>query len=448
MTALHRLALIALLLAPPLLHAANLFVRQGATGNGSDWTNACGGFSGSCAYSSLGNDTVYVADGNYSGGQITQPNTIIRKCSPDDGVSPGTSGYQSTYCDGQAVFSGSMIFASGSDGSQVLGVYRDESDWGHSTAAQNAYGIKINNGVEANTSSFGPNCPDNITISHVNLNDQEGSTGPTSQNCSAVYLGGFNNLCTGWTISRSYIHDCGHGTEIQCANCTGLTVEYTLFKNSWGKEAIRGQLNARNMTVRWCQFYNACGQGGGAGEGCTAEIASWGTLGDGGNYDNTEIYGNSFWRNRDENSGASVLVGGQDCEQGPGCAWGGDSADNTKVLNNTFAGFSGGNQVGFVWILGGSNNVCQNNLHYDVSNSSVSCSTASNNTVAGADPFVDYSTDLRLTGATAAGVSFGSPYNVDMDGVTRGADGTWDRGAFEYNAGGAPPAPTGLRRTN
>ncbi len=42
-----------------------------------------------------------------------------------------------------------------------------------------------------------------------------------------------------------------------------------------------------------------------------------------------------------------------------------------------------------------------------------------------------YTYNLHLTGALA-GVSLASPYNMDMDGKTRGADGTWDRGAYEF----------------
>ena len=38
--------------------------------------------------------------------------------------------------------------------------------------------------------------------------------------------------------------------------------------------------------------------------------------------------------------------------------------------------------------------------------------------------------------ATTNGTSLASPYDVDMDGVTRGGDGVWDIGAYEYAAGG------------
>jgi hypothetical protein len=54
-------------------------------------------------------------------------------------------------------------------------------------------------------------------------------------------------------------------------------------------------------------------------------------------------------------------------------------------------------------------------------------------------PFVKYSefgglaNDLHLAGATTAGYTLAAEYNTDPEGLTRGADGVWDRGAFEYN---------------
>ena len=40
--------------------------------------------------------------------------------------------------------------------------------------------------------------------------------------------------------------------------------------------------------------------------------------------------------------------------------------------------------------------------------------------------------DFHLHQATAPGATLGAPYDHDPDGKLRGADGTWDRGAFEY----------------
>ena len=41
--------------------------------------------------------------------------------------------------------------------------------------------------------------------------------------------------------------------------------------------------------------------------------------------------------------------------------------------------------------------------------------------------------------ATDAGTTLENPYDQDMDGEARGAVGVWDRGAYEYIGGGAPP---------
>jgi hypothetical protein len=60
-----------------------------------------------------------------------------------------------------------------------------------------------------------------------------------------------------------------------------------------------------------------------------------------------------------------------------------------------------------------------------------------NATSGSGNPFVDYTNgNFRLASATTAGTTLASPYNTDMFGNTRGADGTWDRGALEFCSGG------------
>ena len=50
------------------------------------------------------------------------------------------------------------------------------------------------------------------------------------------------------------------------------------------------------------------------------------------------------------------------------------------------------------------------------------------------DPFIDSTAyDFHLNAATDAGLSLTAPYNTDMSGSTRGGDGNWDRGAYEYS---------------
>jgi hypothetical protein len=58
------------------------------------------------------------------------------------------------------------------------------------------------------------------------------------------------------------------------------------------------------------------------------------------------------------------------------------------------------------------------------------------------NPFVSWTTgDFSLTTATVAGYSLASPYNTDPYAVTRGGDGTWDRGAYEITVGEDTTAP-------
>src|SRR5690348_11914306 len=106
---MKKLALLLILVALPAL-GANHYIRAGATGNGSgtDWTNACSGFSGSCAISGLvRGDTYYVADGSYGSQTFDTANsgssviTIIKATVANHGTA---TGWSDTFGDGQAVF--------------------------------------------------------------------------------------------------------------------------------------------------------------------------------------------------------------------------------------------------------------------------------------------------------------------------------------------------------
>jgi hypothetical protein len=71
----------------------------------------------------------------------------------------------------------------------------------------------------------------------------------------------------------------------------------------------------------------------------------------------------------------------------------------------------------------------------------------SNGTSGTTDPFVNIAgKDFRLKAGTGAGMNLAAPFNSDAAGNTRGADGTFDRGAFEYVTGAITvSAPTNLR---
>jgi hypothetical protein len=270
----------------------------------------------------------------------------------------------------------------------------------------------------------------------VNFGDYDSASYSASYPDDVIKGTGYSSNCDGWTISRSYAHNAAHYC-IFCANgFDGATVEYSRIQNGWGKEAIRGQIVFKNGTIRYNQFVNSCGQSGGEGEGCTAEIALWD--GGAGAWDGNKIYGNYFYRTRDENSGGTIVVGGN------GGSWAGSPASSTLVYNNTIAGISGSvNTGGNILVNGGSGNICRNNLGYDIAGTfSVTCSTTSSNGEESSDPFVNYASGNLHLSAGIAGTTIASPYDTDMDGVTRGGDGTWDRGAYEYGASVSAPVLT------
>ncbi|QQR77523.1 MAG: fibronectin type III domain-containing protein [Candidatus Moraniibacteriota bacterium] len=179
------------------------------------------------------------------------------------------------------------------------------------------------------------------------------------------------------------------------------------------------------------------------GYACTGEIAAWD--GNANSMDAWQIYGNVFYKTGQDtylNTDAVVMIGDT---VGPGPV-----TNNSVAYDNTIAGI----KVGYnssIHLNGGTGNVCRNNLWYDTKTSGCSANTSSNNILATSNPFVNYpGGDLRLSGTTAAGYSLGSPYNADLLGSTRGADGTWDIGAYEYTSGSSTPdttsptSPTGL----
>src|SRR5262245_44026348 len=81
------------------VQAANHYIRSGATGNGSDWTNA----SSALPTSLVRGDTYYIADGSYSGYTVddavsgTQVITLKKATAADHGTD---TGWVSTYGDG------------------------------------------------------------------------------------------------------------------------------------------------------------------------------------------------------------------------------------------------------------------------------------------------------------------------------------------------------------
>lgn len=417
---MRKLAFLALLLFAGAAHGANVFVRAGASGanDGTDWTNAYTSF----PTLSRGN-VYYFADGSYSApypistAESGSTTIELRKCTASD---HGTeTGYVSTYCDGQATL-GTLYFTTGYF--IVNGNTRNESSW--NTAS--AYGFG-STGVGCNRLSDGA-CGDYITVKYVAISCGSSTCG------RPIYLGGFASGTTGaygWTFQRNYIYNSG---EINLPGADNTTFEYNYQFQTYGKECIRGQVSTLNLVIRHSVFHDCCRDDHSPGEGCTAEVGVFRNQGDPDvdEFEGFRFYGNVIRKTISQHkTDNSVGVQAADC-----------LIYNNTVYDNSSTG------VGTLACESGSGSAVRNNIVYfpNGMTGGFTAATADNNsTYTSSPPFTNVSTgDFTLTGALA-GVSLSSPYNVDVLGNTRGGDGTFDRGAYEYGSGSKLPGPGNIR---
>lgn len=404
--------------------AADRYVRQGAVGNGSgsDWSNACPGFTGACAVSNLKRgDTYYVADGDYGTVTLNTPVSgtapiTIRKASV--GNHGTNTGWSNAFGDGQAVF-GSFIMVS--DYWIIDGVYRNESVWN----AVGSYGFRATS-VYSNTLNYG-HCSDNVTIRYVEIG---GPYSETFNNLNrSFYLGGFTETCDNWTISRNFIHNTGEANLIGAHN---TVFEYNWFGPTWGKEIIRGQSQATNLVIRYNIFRNGCRDEQEPGSGCTAEVGVFANQGSTPNFNGFRAYGNVTWKTiRMHKTDASYLVQASDC-----------LIYNNTIYDDSPSGTSS------VRCTGGGSSAVRNNISYLPNGMSGGCqaTTCDNNSIyTSSSPFVDAAAGNFHLRSALVGIGLPSPYDFDLSGVKRGSDGLWDRGAFELVGGGTPTAPTNLQ---
>lgn len=435
------------------------YIRAGATGSGSgaDWTNAYTGIgtsTGQVNPSGMSRGcTYYVAAGTYKSPTLATPNsgtsviTIKRATIASHGTA---TGWSSSY-DNTVTWTGTVTF---------------ESDYW------------VFDGV---TGAF--KSPD------------QGFVVDVSGECSGTYTEGFlfpnGGGETGYdTISHWYIHECGPSSTQQAAyciyqmgpvknvtysygycdnsdtdfqsnsSCDNCVFDHNASYNAWG--------NSSNHYETWAIVCNGCTISNNyvdfcLGTSCIFNNANTGTgCGAGVSICNAKIYGNVF---ADQTGGDCVI-----CAGGGSANW---TMAYTHVYNNTAV--LAPNSTYYGWYNAATNgnygnapgNVVENNIIYSNGGScseSVGSGTAdynafyncsnppseTNGLVSSTSPFVSLSTKnfhlaADMTGSSA-GLALAAPYNIDPDGKTRGADGTWDRGAYEFdaNSGTEPAAPTGL----
>lgn len=481
---LNRLASVSLLFtlfyAAPAF-AADHYIRAGANGNGSgsDWTNACNGFSGSCSPGSMvRGDTYYVATGTYASVSFGQPTsgslviTILGATAADHGTSAGWSNsFSVNSADGgqQARFQNS-----GGTNVAMRGSYYVFDGSVGSGNVSSSYGFLMMQpsscGSSQNYVEIGASTITDVTVSHVAII----SCGPgfdVSQNAFSMSTGA--NYLTNITIAHSYIS--GANNSWNTTNLANSFIEYNYSEKQWSTSAHHGETigmnNCHNSDFSGCS--SNCPQGFCAynvsvrynvirdcnGTACIAAIGP-------GN-----VYSMRAWKVY-----GNVFTG---CGGGDGVISNGGSnfvMKDVQIYNNTFVNcnsiISKQCDAGASACSQAAGNVFKNNLLVNsgvdlVRNGGAAYDRDYNSYYAPIDPVPTESHgqvlssssplvninagNYRLTAPTSPGVALSAPFDIDGDGVRRGGDGVWDRGAFEFSGGGGggsdlpPSAPQGLR---
>jgi len=419
-----------LVVMPGIVLSANRYVRAGASGNnsGTDWANAYA----SLPATLVRGDTYYIADGSYadytfddkeSGASVI---TIIKATQNNHGTDVGWS---SSYGDGQAAWGPININSS---------YWVFDGQKGSGTGAKESYGFRISysgSGKGVKLVKFN-GAPSYITMRHIDM-AHAGAFGDNGHDI--IYSPSGRH----YTFSYCYMHDVGKW-PIYIENTSDCIFEYCYIARNESTPAEHSEaffaLNGsdRNI-VRYCVFEDI------EGTGCIMLSG-----------DSWEIYGNViFW-----NPGFNRLTYGH----GAIGTWPQTQffSRNVKIYNNVFVNLTNATNGGIS--LKDGNNVAYNNLWYNCArprmygvshdyNSLYSCSD--NSSVSGeahaqivaGNPFVDVANkDFRLIAGTAPGLNLSSPYDKDPENKSRGADGTWDRGAFEFvrpAGGNRAPVPNG-----
>jgi len=223
---------------------------------------------------------------------------------------------------------------------------------------------------------------------------------------------------TNLLISHVSMHD--SETLMSLMNLSNSTIEYSKFyNNSAGDPAVchpnvAQTSNTNNITFRYNEVHDWAVEG---------IMLMWTPN------SNWFIYGNLWHDGLGGRSGNTHrVIESQYGANGP-----------VLLYNNTFSNIWSGVMTanGGSWSSGSQG---RNNIYWNMGGGPALPDEA-NNYTGTTNPFKS-STDFHLK-AALPGATLTSTYNTDLDGATRGADGTWDIGAFEYISGISPdPAPS------
>lgn len=431
--------------------------------NGLTWDN---GFADLPSSGLIRGDTYHVAGGasyaahTFADAVAGTSMIVVQKASPS--LHGATNGYQSSFGSSQATFAAPVIYHTGF----VLmdGAYRSNPT--------NGYGFKIlNGGSSSQNLEYGIAQNDaawNCTNQYCEVQGSAvmSDAGPLDVGVQIWHTAHDNAIRYDW------IHDVGASSFFmrQCTN--------TLVEQNWVNRNFSSSLNhaegmsiailVTNLTVRYNAFEDIEG---------TAFIATPGQAGTDTIYPLADLYfyGNSFgYSTNNATLGAGAIMQGVsavgfifDCIIRGNFYWVNNSAYN--IVQSAVSSGWGSLDARVLFGDGSTgllitNAVVENNLWYGCTNGGVTVQNGSIWTSAidynyygqigvvydsgahkqttSANPLVNWQgRNFQLALATATGITLASPFDQDPNGNTRGADGNWDRGAYEFIGGPPPPPP-------
>jgi len=429
-----RYLLIILLLFPSVAFGADHYVLQGGSGDGSAWNNAWDDLPATLTRG----DTYYIGDGVYAGynfNDTVSSTTLIYIKKATESAHGTETGWSSEYGNGVAEWSSWQFSTSYYELDGITG--------GGPTAWDSGFGFSVHRPEgPAKIIKFEVNGTSNITVKHTDLYYDTNSTTSTNGGIIYAHIGATDNV----TFSHCYIHQV-FGPVVHFGYGDGWVFEYNKMGDNTGTSGVHSEifscLGNDTAILRYNYFFKWRSTGGIIGIN-----GAEGQFGDNNMMDGWEVYGNIF---EQDGTTASWVIGVIDDSSNQQFARG------WKIYNNTFIDLNSTS----TWIYapslstyGGSVNYLYNNIYYGntdgviiggVTNDynsyqgSGSYMDGGNDALLESDPFTNYSTGDYTLSSAMAGSSLSGYVATDMLGFTRGGDGTWDRGAFEYGSGAATP---------
>jgi hypothetical protein len=443
---MHELCSSALRTDHPQLTGKLHYIRAGATGqgDGSDWSNACPGFTGPCAGNALHRgDTYFVAAGDYGSVEFNVPGTdliTIKKATVTDHGSD--TGWLASYASGPAAFA-NWVFTS--------------SHW--VMDGQERASLTSGHGFRLDLPRLASNCLTNFcnailldsdsTIDRMTFRYVEivGFGVDSNRHLNGLYSVPMQGTSSNIVLYGVAMHDFPEfngNSPIKTSNGVfNLTIDNSSFVRSAAR--VFSDQGSNNVTIRNSWFENVGDQG---------IIVSYSIGNVGVDTKNWSIHGNVFWESDPSRYGVDATIR---CTGYNNCI-------NWQIANNTFANFTSPSSIsaGIDFYYSGASTVGNrvvNNIWYNCArvgtagSSRVTPAEASimsdynmyiastidappvepHGFIGSVSPFIDVATgDFRLSAPTNAGLTLPAPLNWSRDGKLRGLDGIWDRGAFEY----------------